>query len=177
MDTHYAVYVDQISKAELHEWMTLYGDDVWRYAYAITGDGELAKDIAQEVFIKAYSNVHTFRGQSSLKTWLLSITRNMAINERRSSYVKRVVLFEWVKPPRDNPSAELDYFKEQDVRELWQIVFGLPSKLREVLVLKLDQDLTVAETARLLQISEGTVKSRLHRARAGVTKKWRERER
>jgi len=84
MESEYLNYIQEVDSTELYNIMTLYGDDVWRYAYALTRDHERAKDIAQEVFIRVHRKLSTFRGQSSFKTWLFSITRNAAINEMKS---------------------------------------------------------------------------------------------
>ncbi|MCR2806031.1 RNA polymerase sigma factor [Paenibacillus soyae] len=174
MEFQYLVNVDRMDKTELYRLMTTYGDDVTRYAYAITKNREQAKDIAQEVFIKVFHDVGTFKGRSSLKTWLFSITRNLAINELKSSYMRRIVLFGWVKPQKNEQSAEMNYFMEQSVREIRDIIMSLPNKLREVLLLTLEHELTMIEIAKLINVSEGTVKSRLHRARKIVNSKWRE---
>jgi len=67
-------------KALLTELMNAYGKDVWNFAFSMTKKWDQADDIAQEVFLKAYRNLHTFRSQSSVKTWLLAITRNMVLD-------------------------------------------------------------------------------------------------
>lgn len=170
---HYLHYADSIESSDLYELMTLYGNDVLRYAYAITGNQQLAEDIAQEVFIKVYGHVGTFRGQSSFKTWLFAITRNLAINELRSSYMRRIVLLEWVKPKQNGQSAEDTVMEAQSQQELRKIVMGLPRKLREVLLLYYEHEMKMAEIAELMNLSEGTVKSRLHRARKVVERQWR----
>lgn len=170
---HYLANMDRMGKAELYELMTAYGDDVRRYAFALTGNREQAKDIAQEVFLKVYRNVSSFKGDSAMKTWLFAITRNLAINEMKSSYVRRIVLFEWVRPQKHEASAEAAFLAEQSVREIREIVMRLPYKLREVLVLTLEHGLTMAEIAKLVNVSEGTIKSRLHRARKIVDQQWR----
>ncbi|QGG58955.1 sigma-70 family RNA polymerase sigma factor [Paenibacillus sp. B01] len=177
MEFQYLINTDSMSETELCRLMTTYGDDVRRYAYAITRNQEQAKDIAQEVFLKAFHHVGSFRGNSSFKTWLFAIARNLAINEMRSSYVRRIVLFEWVHPQANERSAESDYFAEQSVQELRGIILSLPAKLREALILTLEHELTMAEAASLMGVSEGTVKSRLHRARKIINKKWKEAER
>lgn len=167
-------HIESIDKLDLGRLMDEYGDAVWHYAHAITRSRELADDISQEVFIRAYQNIHSFRGQSSMKTWLLSITRNLAINERKSAYMRRILLFERVKPKGEGASAETAYMDKQGERDLWAIVMGLSDKLREVLVLDLEHELSMAELAQVLGISEGTVKSRLSRARQAVEKKREE---
>ncbi len=173
MEPEYLKHAQSLGNAELYELMTMYGNDVLRYAYAITGKEELAKDIAQEVFIKAHLHIHTFRGQSSFKTWLFAITRNQAFNELRSSYLRKVLLFDTVRNKEKARSAEADWESEQSVAYLRNVIMGLSRKLREVLVLDLEQELTIKEMAKLLEVSEGTVKSRLHRARREVERKWR----
>ncbi|WP_239617452.1 RNA polymerase sigma factor [Cohnella mopanensis] len=171
MDTQYLKHVDSVDGSELRLLMDQYGDDVWKYAYVLTKDREQAKDIAQEVFIKVHNSIHFFRGQSSLKTWLLTITRNLSFNYLKSSYFRRILLFGTVKPRQTNPSAELAYLGKQSVSELWDIILKSSDKLREVLVLDLEHELSVQEIATLLNLPTGTVKSRLHRARKEVEEK------
>jgi RNA polymerase sigma factor, sigma-70 family len=173
-DTHYATYVDSIDKAELDDLMTQYGDDVVQFAYMMTRNRERAKDIAQEAFIRAYTGIHAYRGQSSIRTWLLAITRNLALNELKSSYLRRMLLFERVRSAERTPSAEEAFFGQQAEKKIWEIVMALPTKLREALMLQVHYGMTVAEIADMLQVSEGTVKSRLFRARRQVESKWRE---
>ncbi|GIQ69840.1 RNA polymerase sigma factor [Xylanibacillus composti] len=173
MEPDYLKHAETLGSEEMIEIMSTYGNDVLRYAYAITGQEELAKDIAQEVFVKAHLHIRTFRGQSSFKTWLLAITRNQALNELRSGYFRKVLLFGSVRSKEEARSAEADWISEQSVTYIWDTIMGLSRKLREVLVLDLEHDLTIREMAQLLQISEGTVKSRLFRARREVERKLR----
>ncbi|QGQ97506.1 RNA polymerase sigma factor [Paenibacillus psychroresistens] len=171
MESEYLKYIEFVDNTEMYNLMNQYGDDVWKYAYWITNNREQAKDIAQEVFIKAHYKMHTFKGQSSFKTWLLAITRNIAINEMRSSYFRRVLLIGHVIKGKPESSAEAVYIGKQSVEEIWSIIMKLSSKLREVLVLDLEHELSIREISCLLNISEGTVKSRLFRARKKVESK------
>ncbi|MVO98653.1 RNA polymerase sigma factor [Paenibacillus lutrae] len=176
METEYLKDIDDVDSTELYNLMNQYGDDVWRYAYAITKNKEQSKDIAQEVFIKVHSHLHTYRGQSSFKTWLFAITRNIAINEMRSGYFRKVLLFGNVRNTRTEQSAEGTYIGIQGAAVIRSIIMGLSRKLREVLILDLDHELTIQEMADVLGIPQGTVKSRLNRARKKVEKIWREME-
>src|SRR5690554_312212 len=119
MESDYCIHMDKVEPSELYNLMSEYGDDVWKYAYMITKNREQAKDIAQEVFIKAYYHLNTFRGQSSFKTWLFAITRNMAFNEMRSSYFRRILLFEDVKSDKNGESAEASFIGQQAVTDIW----------------------------------------------------------
>lgn len=168
MEPEYLKHADSIGREEVSELIDQYGEEIWKYAYAITRNAEMAKDVAQETFIKAYYNIHTFRRASSFRTWLLSITRNTAINARRSSYVRRVLLMDRIVPQVTARSAESEYMDRQSAAYIWSVIMGLSRKLREVLILDLEHGLEVREIAALLRISEGTVKSRLYRARRQV---------
>lgn len=173
MEAEYLKYIQEVDSTGLYNLMTQYGDDVWRYAYALTKNHEQANDIAQEVFLKVHLKLAGFRGQSSFKTWLFAITRNIAINELRSSYVRRILLFENVKQTRTAQSAEGTYMADQAAAEIRELIMGLSRKLREVLLLSLEHDLSMQEMAELLRVSEGTIKSRLSRARKEMDKRWR----
>jgi RNA polymerase sigma-70 factor (ECF subfamily) len=168
MSSEYLKHVDSVDVSELTVLIDEYGDDIWKYAYYLTKNREQAKDIAQEVFIKAHYKIHTFRGQSTIKTWLLTITRNISLNYLSSSYFRRVRLFGNIKSKQSTSSAETDYISQQSTADVWSIIMKLSDKLREVLVLDLEYDLTIQQSAQLLNLPEGTVKSRLHRARKEV---------
>lgn len=163
--------LDETTLADLIE---TYGDDIRRYIYGITRNLEQSEDIAQEVFIQVYLRFRSFRGESSIKTWLFTIARNLAINELRSGYMRRVVLFAWVKPNQNSQSAEESYLDRYKWQQLREIMLDLPLKLREVFLLHVVQGWPMAEIAALLGLPEGTVKSRVHRARKKVDERWKE---
>lgn len=155
--------------AVLEELMAEYGNDVWNFAYFLTKRRDAADDVAQEVFLTVYSRMYTFRGESSLKGWILAITRNKALNYLKSSFIRKVVLSTgWQKRDGAEPSsesAEQVAIDREASRHIWEQVMKLPRKHREVVVLAFHYELSMAEIAASLQVSEGTVKSRLHRAK------------
>lgn len=158
--------------AVLGELMAAYGKDVWHFAYFITHSREMADDIAQDVFVKVFQQLYEFRGQSSVKTWLLAITRNTARDVLRSAWVRRVVLLDTIRShAQTSPSAERESMDKLMAEEVWAAVMELPRKLREVLLLSSRYGLSMSEMADMLRVSPGTVKSRLHRARAAVNRK------
>ncbi|NOU94939.1 sigma-70 family RNA polymerase sigma factor [Paenibacillus sp. LMG 31456] len=156
----------------LEELMLAYGEDVWNYAFFLTRRSELADDITQDVFVKVYERLYSFRGEASVKTWLLTITRNLVRDHWRSAWFRRVIPFG--QPVRaestPTPSAETEVMNQLVTDEVWRVVLALPNKLREVLLLHAHHQLSYIEIARLLSLSEGTIKSRLHRARVKVSK-------
>jgi len=156
------------SKDTLHEWMTEYGQDVWNFAYCMTRKWEIADDITQEVFLKAYRHMHSFRKEASVKTWLLTIARNTVRDYMKSAFMRRVTLVDWVQNRETHPSAEDESFAQMAVSDIWKQVLQLPVKYKEVLILFAHYQLSMKEIARLLGTREGTVKSRLHQARLKV---------
>lgn len=151
---------------DLESLMRTYGNDVLRMAYSYVKDYDTAEDMFQEVFIKVNAKLDTFRGESSLKTWLLRITVNTCKDYLKSAYKQRVTMFaeaEEANIPAPDMIGEIE--KKQDAEQIRKALFLLPEKYREVLLCLYFEDKSVAETAKVLGLSEGTVKSRLSRAR------------
>ncbi|SDE07638.1 RNA polymerase sigma-70 factor, ECF subfamily [Paenibacillus sp. UNCCL117] len=153
----------------LSELMQAYGDDVWNYAYFLTRKATMADDIAQDVFVKVYERMFTFRGEASVRTWLLTITRNTVRDQWRSAWFRRVIPFSAPRHEGAAASAEAQAIEFLEEEAIWTTVLQLPAKLREVLLLHAHHQLSYRDIAGMLGISEGTVKSRLSRARAKVS--------
>lgn len=169
-DVEYLRYITSTTdkKAILKDLMDAYGRDVWNYAYSLTHKWEAADDITQDVFLKAFRHLHTFRSQSSIKTWLLAITRNTVKDYKKSAFMRKVTLVDFI-PTRDTePSAEHETMEKLAISDIWQKVLKLPVKYREVLILYGHHQLSMKEIADMLDINVGTVKSRLHQARIKV---------
>ena len=150
----------------LENLMRTYGNDVLRMAYSYVKDYDTAEDMFQEVFLKVNAKLTEFRGESSLKTWILRITVNTCKDYLKSAYKRHVALFS--EDEEENiPAADMgeEIENKRDREQVRQALFLLPEKYREVLVCMYFEERSVTETARLLKISEGTVKSRLSRAR------------
>ncbi|MGW7161972.1 RNA polymerase sigma factor [Paenibacillus taichungensis] len=189
MDYQYLAHAQTIDNYTLSSMMDEYGNDVWNYAYFLTKSTEQADELSQEVFIRAYSGIAHFRGECSLKTWLLTITRNTTFTYRKSRFFRSSLWGETLpihteqmnasmgemKPEKFvHPSAEAEAISREHVHEIWDIIMALPDKFRELLLLHLKYELTTSEIAEMLGISAGTVKSRLSRAKAKVRKQWEE---
>ncbi|MBE1442288.1 RNA polymerase sigma factor [Paenibacillus sp. OAS669] len=167
-------YLTRMDDETLRQLMQTYGQDVWNYAYLITKRHDAADDISQEVFVKVYTHICQYRGESSVKTWILSITRNTSFNYRRLAFFRKVLLTGFIRAPGTEASAEKQAMDLILTDSLWESVMRLPKKYREVLVLDARYDMSLKEIARLLGISEGAVKSRLYRARAKVSDSLKE---
>ncbi|WP_434748174.1 RNA polymerase sigma factor [Paenibacillus amylolyticus] len=190
MDYSFLAEAQTIDNDTLASLMDDYGNDVWNYAYFLTKNAEQADDLSQEVFVRVYSGIATYRGECTLKTWLLTITRNTTFTYRKSRFFRSSLWGEALpleseldrSEPRQtmrkqsaHPSAEMEVMRKAHVHEIWDIVLALPEKFREILLLHLRYELTTVEIAEMLRISQGTVKSRLSRAKDKVRKQWEER--
>lgn len=154
---------------EIERLIDEYGNDVLRIAYIYLKDKHLAEDAFQEVFVKVYKNFNKFQGNSSVKTWILSITMNTCKDILRSSWLKRIVFSEDQKLINcsnnivDNPAEEV--IKQLQYNELLSEVMKLPKKYKEVIILFYYEEVSTSEISKILSIPEGTVRSRLFRAR------------
>jgi RNA polymerase sigma-70 factor (ECF subfamily) len=137
-------------------------------AIGMLGTGGEADDVGQETFIRFHRSLDRFRGESSLKTYLVHIAMNLSLNALRSR--RRTFLrfgggdddLAGAQEPRVGPADETDAAELK--RIVQQAVAALSEKHRAVVVLRMFQDLSTRETANMLGVPEGTVLSRLSRA-------------
>jgi RNA polymerase sigma-70 factor (ECF subfamily) len=137
---------------------------VFRLSYLLLGDPDDAEDIAQETFLRAWNHLQRFDASRPLRPWLLSIASNLASNRRRSAgrylaALTRAFRNEPKPAPLEEKSAQ-----QMEADHLWQAVQTLSPPDRQIVYLRYFLDLSVAETSAVLQLAEGTVKSRLSRA-------------
>jgi len=151
---------------------------VYNIAYRMLGNKEEAKDLAQEVFLSVFESIKTLREEMKFESWLIQITVNHCRN--RWKYLKRRKYFQsdslddpietedgeiprQVYDPSDNPETLLEKKMIQDLiqRGLRQ----LKEEQRELIVLRDLQGLSYEEIGKLFSLPEGTVKSKIHRAR------------
>jgi len=150
----------------IEEWMKLYGDRLVRTLTIMTSDEEEAQDIAQEVFIKAYRAQTDFRHNSSPYTYLYIIALNMVRSRKRSLKRKPVVVqLQENEHTSPYPSPESLAIRHEDERRLMHAVKNLSPKLRTIVSLFYISEISIQDISEILDISEGTVKSRLFRAR------------
>ncbi|QSO54381.1 sigma-70 family RNA polymerase sigma factor [Alicyclobacillus curvatus] len=152
----------------LRRWMEQYGTDVINFAYSYVRNYHQAQDIAQDVFLRAFQNAHTFRGDSAVKTWLLSITANRCKDYLRSWHTRHEMLQkeDWSADDIADADTESTVLGKLSRDEVWERVNELPLKYREVVVLYYLRDLSTKEVAEVLSVSDEAVRTRLHRGRA-----------
>lgn len=139
-----------------------YGDDLLRLCLLYLGDRQLAEDAFQETMIKAWRQMGTFRGESSLKTWLSHIAVNTCRSMLRSGWLRMMRRSEPVDALLDLAAPQA----QEDGGLVTQAVLGLPGKYREVVVLYYYQDMKLREIAQALRLPVNSVSTRLRRARA-----------
>ena len=141
----------------------------FRTAYLVTGSAEDAEEAATTGFLKAYDALGRFQRGRPFRPWLLAIVVNEARNRRRSSARGRRLelrVAETLRPGDAAPSPEAAVLDEERRRKLLDAVGGLPEEQRLAVLCRFFVDLGEAETAQVLGVRRGTVKSRLSRALA-----------
>lgn len=152
-----------------------YQNKVYGVAYGVIHNREDALDVAQDVFIKAFKKLRSFRGSSSFYTWLYRITVNMAIDHARKK--RQTVSVEYDDRILDEAPTEgamrgarqpnpLETLKREELNEtIMNAIMELPEEQRATVILREIEDLSYAEIASVLGCSIGTVMSRLHYGR------------
>jgi RNA polymerase sigma-70 factor, ECF subfamily len=154
---------------QLHEGM------VFSLSARLLGDGEEARDVAQEVFLKVYRQLARFEGRSSLKTWIYRIAVNQCHNRRRFWHRRRRDREEGVEAvtteaaaARGSSTPYEEARRGERAQRVQAALLELSFAYRSVLVLREVEGLTCEEVAGALGIPAGTVKSRLSRAREAM---------
>ena len=145
----------------VEELIDQHGDDILRLCLLYMGERQLAEDAFQETFVRVWRHMNTFRGESSVKTWLSHIAVNVCRDMLRTP---------WLRMRRSARSVEeMEHLPAPDAtprHELMDAIRALPDKYREVIVLVYVQDMKLREAAAQLRLPVPTVSTRLRRARA-----------
>ncbi len=143
-------------------------DVVFQIATRMLDDREEAKDIVQEAFLSAYRNIKNFRGDSSFRTWITTIATRIVIGRyrRKRVFVQLENVFTLGRSDDHDTPLDGHTIRTDIARGLEK----LSAKEKMVFVLRLEQQLSTAQTAKILDVTEGTVKTLLHRANAKMRK-------
>jgi RNA polymerase sigma-70 factor (ECF subfamily) len=155
---------------------------VYNLAARLLGDGEEARDVSQDVFLQVYRTVARFQGRSSLKTWIYRIVVNQCRNRQRwwrRRRRERACPIEDITPAdeaRVQAAAEVEtpfdgVARRERSRRVQQALLGLSFDHRAILLLREVEGLSCEQIATTLGVPEGTVKSRLARARDGLRRR------
>jgi RNA polymerase sigma-70 factor (ECF subfamily) len=177
MDEKELVRLAQDGSADAFEALvTKYQSKVFSMAMSFTRNREAADDVAQDVFLKAYLALPKFHLKSEFGTWLYRIAVNHIKDVLRKKGRAREVSLEDVREisvADENPMEKAEMEKEAEARKglVHKFVQGLPEKYRVIITLRDIQGLAYDEISQVLRLSQGTVDSRLHRARRLLRKK------
>jgi RNA polymerase sigma-70 factor, ECF subfamily len=137
---------------------------MYRVALSIVRDHALAEDVVQESIMKAWQGLDTFRGDASVKTWMLRITHNTAISALRKRRDEPVSPADLPERPTGR-SVEDDAVLRADAHQIWAALDRLDDVSRAIVVLREVDRMSYEEIAEVLDLPVGTVRTRLFRAR------------
>ena len=144
---------------------------VWRICWHYTGNRENAEDCGQEAMIRIWRNLDSYRGDCALESWVYRIAANCCMDYLRKKKRDKSVSVEPLReqgfdPADPSPGTEEQVVAKDEHRRLREAITQLPEEQREALILTQLQKVPYEEAALALGVSEGTVKSRVNRAKA-----------
>lgn len=162
------------------ELVDLYKDKVYHIAYRMLGNAHEAQDVAQEAFLRAYTNIQSYDENRKFSTWIFRIATNLAIDRLRKKKP------DFHLEDKVGGTENLDYYSqfaseealpEEQVVKLemqeWiqREIMQLPPKYRSAVILKYLEDLSLKEISEILNLPVPTVKTRIHRGREALRKR------
>ena len=166
------VNLDHTLEQEFERLVRASSDLAVRVAYSVLRQREDAEEAAQEAFTRAYANFAALRHPEQFRAWIVRVTWRVAIDRWRSDRRRQVRETAATEPSHASSPEELIVESDRATR-LWKAIDQLPEKLRMTIVLSAVDGHDVREVARLLDIPEGTVKSRLFEARKQLAERLR----
>ena len=144
---------------------------VWRVCWHYTGNREAAEDCGQEAMIRIWRNLANYRGECALESWVYRIAANCCMDwlrkkKRDQSVSMEPMVEQGFDPADDSPGTEEQVVAKDERQRLREAIALLPEDQREALILTQLEKVPYEEAARALSVSEGTVKSRVNRAKA-----------
>lgn len=150
---------------------------LYRFVVRYLGDPEEARDICQEAFLKAYTNLDRFRGQAKFSSWLFQIALNQCRTQFRRKKSRPTVSLDEEEQlshlqlvPADAEPPDAAAIKSQQASELHAALANLPEDQRTAIILKEYHGLKFREIAEILETPESTVKSRLYHGLESLAK-------
>jgi RNA polymerase sigma-70 factor, ECF subfamily len=175
---------DRTSALDFERLVPEHQQRIYRILLGLVRDADTADNLTQECFVRAYEKRSSFRGESSVSTWLVSIAINLARDhqrDRRTGFWRR--LFASPAEEREaamsnatdhGASAEQRVMAAQQLSQVWRVVEGLSTRQREVFLLRFVEELPLEQIADVTGMRIGTVKAHLSRAVWAVRQRVRE---
>ena len=151
----------------IDEIMNKYGQEILQLVYSYVNNKEVAEDLTQDIFVKCYKSLHTYKGKSKLRTWLWRIAINHCKDYIKSWYNKKVIVTENESTYTgvQKESVEQTVIQNDEDHRLASAVMNLPIKYREVIYLFYFEELPIKDIAMVIEVKENTIKTRLRRAK------------
>ncbi len=161
------------------EIVTLFQHRLYQVCYRMLGNAQEAEDIAQEAFVRAYTNIHTYDQNRKFSTWLFRIATNLCIDRIRKKkpdyYLDAEVpgteglnMYSQIASPDELPEVQVEKMEMQE--RIHYEIGRLPDKYRSVIILRYIEELPLQEIGDILKLPLGTVKTRVHRGREALRK-------
>ncbi|OZU87497.1 RNA polymerase sigma factor SigW [Virgibacillus indicus] len=162
--------------------VSFFQNKIYQHCFRMLGNAHEAEDIAQEAFIRAYVNIHSFDDKRKFSTWLYRIATNLTIDRIRKRkpdyYLDAEVkgtdgldMYSQLASKDRLPGEEVESIELQ--RYIHQEISGLPPKYRSIIMLRYLEEFSLQEISDILDIPLGTVKTRIHRGREALRKRLR----
>ena len=153
--------------------LTRHEQQIFRFGLRMCGNEDDARDVLQETLLAAFRGLHEFRAEAQLSTWLYQIARSFCLKARRRSAGEPRAMASIDQPEAQSmPAPDTAPDERAHAREMGELlqaaILSLSKSEREVLVLRDVEGLSAEEAAQVVGIEVGALKSRLHRARAGL---------
>jgi RNA polymerase sigma-70 factor, ECF subfamily len=163
----------QGNAAALDELLARHQKQVLRFGLQMCGNEDDAREVLQETLLAAFRKLHHFRGEARLSTWLYQIARSFCAKTRRRSAgeparTEPLERTEAASLPSETAAPDESTHAREMAALLQSALLSLPEAYREVIVLRDVEGLSAEEAAKVLGVAVGALKSRLHRARAGL---------
>ncbi len=163
-------YLEEGNEGALQILISRHLRSIYNFAYSIVGGAPEAEDVVQEAFVKIWKNLKKFDPEKGFRTWAFSITRNTAIDYLRK---RKAIPFSYFDDEKEGKFAESIKDEESSAEEVFDMdyqdkevakaVDALPEIYREIISLRLAEDLTFEEMAEIMGESVNTIKSRHRR--------------
>lgn len=149
----------------IEQWFYLYSNDVYHFLIYFTGSTDV-EDLVQEVYIRAFNHLDTFKGNSSPKTWLFTIARNLAVDRKRKNAkeLTKKQNSQIFAKTKEEMSPDLIYEQNEQTNEIMEAIMSLKKDYRDVVFLRAIKEFSIAETASILKCSSAKVRVTYHRA-------------
>ena len=144
---------------------------IWRVCWHYTGDREAASDCGQDAMLRIWRGLGNYRGDCAFESWVYRVAANCCMDWLRKKKRDKSVSMEPMReqgfdPADPSPGTEAQAVAKDERRRLREAIAQLPEDQREALILTQLERVPYEEAARMLEVSEGTVKSRVNRAKA-----------